>query len=67
VGANKTFKIIAHDNSKENRYIQSVRLNHKPYTKSSIHYKDIVAGGVLEFEMGSQPSSTFGVAPGDRP
>ena len=67
VGANKTFKIIAHNNSKENKYIQSVKLNDKPYTKSSIHYKDIVAGGVLEFEMGSQPSSTFGVAPGDRP
>jgi len=67
VGANKIFKIIAHNNSKENMYIQSVRLNHKPYTKSYIHYKDIVAGGVLEFEMGSQPSSSFGVDPRDRP
>lgn len=67
VGANKIFKIIAHNNSKENKYIQSVKLNGKPYTKSSIHYKDIVAGGVLEFEMGSQPSFSFGLSKKDRP
>lgn len=67
VGKNKYFKIIAHHNSKANKYIQSVRLNHKLYTKSYIHYKDIAAGGLLEFEMGSEPSLNFGVAFGDRP
>ena len=66
VGKGKTFRIIAHNNSKENMYIQSVKLNGKPYTRSYIDFKDIVRGGKLEFMMGSTPSK-FGVKPADRP
>lgn len=66
VGHDKTFKIIAHHNSKENIYIQSAKLNGNAYTKSYITFNDITAGGTLEFEMGSQPSA-FGTLPGDRP
>ena len=66
VGKGKTFRIIAHNNSKENMYIQSVKLNGKPYTRSYIDFKDIVCGGKLEFMMGSKPSK-FGVKPADRP
>lgn len=57
---NKTFKIIAKDNSVENKYIQSAMLNGKPYEKYYIDYKDIEAGGTLEFVMGNTPSSTWG-------
>jgi len=67
VGNGKTFTIIAHNNLKENKYIQSVKLNGKPYTKSYFHHNDIVAGGTLEFEMGPAPSTTFGVNKEDRP
>ena len=66
VGKGKTFRIIAHNNSKENMYIQSVKLNGMPYTRSYIDFKDIVRGGKLEFMMGSKPSK-FGVKPADRP
>lgn len=52
----KTFTIIAKNNSEENRYIQSVRLNGRPYTKNWISYADIMAGGILEFEMGAKHS-----------
>lgn len=47
-----TFKIIAHNVSDQNRYIKAIRLNGKRYKKWYIDYKDIVAGGTLEFEMG---------------
>ena len=67
LGGGKTFKVIAANNSKDNKYIQSVKLNGKPYTKSYINHKDIIAGGTLEFEMGAQPSKTFGVDKADRP
>lgn len=67
VGNGKTFRIIANNNSKKNIYIQSIKLNGKPYTKSYIHHKDVVAGGTLEFEMGPEPSKTFGVEKADRP
>ena len=66
VGNGKTFRIIAHNNSKENMYIQSVKLNGKPYTRCYIDFKDIIRGGKLEFTMGNKPS-TFGVKPADRP
>ena len=66
VGNGKTFRIIAHNNSKENMYIQSVKLNGKPYTRCYIDFKDIVRGGKLEFMMGNKPS-TFGIKPADRP
>ncbi|KGI61242.1 putative alpha-1,2-mannosidase [Prevotella sp. DNF00663] len=66
VGSGKTFRITTVNNSKENIYIQSVKLNGKKYTKSYINYTDIVKGGTLEFTMGNKPS-TFGTAKKDRP
>ncbi|MCR5076864.1 MAG: GH92 family glycosyl hydrolase [Prevotella sp.] len=66
VGNGKTFRIAAHNNSAENIYIQSAKLNGKPYTRSYIDFKDIVRGGTLEFTMGSKPSQ-FGVKAADRP
>lgn len=62
----KTFTVKALDNSPENVYVQSVRWNGKPYTKSYLYYKDIMGGGTLEFTMGPNPSK-FGTAKKDRP
>ena len=56
VGNGRTFEIMAHHNSDKNIYIQHARLNGKPYEKSYIDYRDIAAGGILEFEMGPEPS-----------
>lgn len=66
VGNGKTFRVVAHNNSSENKYIQSAKLNGNPYTRSYIDFKDIVRGGTLEFVMGNKPSQ-FGVKPSDRP
>ena len=63
----KTFTIEAENNSEENIYIQSAGLNGKAYTKSYIHYQDIMNGGVLKFVMGKTPNYTFGAAGEDRP
>ena len=56
LGDGKTFTIEAVNNSDTNIYVQSARLNGKPYDKSFIDYKDIVAGGTLTLIMGPQPS-----------
>ncbi len=56
----KTFKVIAKNNSVQNKYIQGVTLNGKPYDKYYIDFKDIEAGGTLEFQMGNTPSATWG-------
>jgi len=63
----KTFKFIAENNSKENIYIQSVELNGKPYSKSFITHKTILAGGTLIFKMGNTPNVNFGKNQEDRP
>ena len=50
-----TFKMTVLNNSDSNRYIQNITLDGKAYTKGYIEYKDIVSGGELVIEMGSEP------------
>jgi predicted alpha-1,2-mannosidase len=54
------FVIKAYNSSKENKYIQSARLNGQMYNKSWITHDDVINGGTLEFEMGSQPNKNWG-------
>jgi len=67
VPGGKSFTVRARNNSPENVYIQSVELNGKPYGKSYITHRDIIAGGELAFTMGPEPNKAFGSAPEDRP
>ena len=55
-GRDIMFNVIAQNNSDRNRYIQSVALNGKPYTKAYIEHKDITAGSTLVLDMGPQPA-----------
>lgn len=54
-----TFTITARNNSEQNRYIQSVRLNGEPYRQPWINHADITAGGTLELTMGAKPARWF--------
>ncbi len=58
----KTFTLIAHRVSSRNVYIQSVRLNGKPYDKNYIRHEDILAGGRMEFVMGAEPNLQWGTS-----
>ncbi|OOQ59749.1 GH92 family glycosyl hydrolase [Mucilaginibacter pedocola] len=64
---NKTFTITAKNNSRQNKYIQKVELNGKPYPYTYILHKKLVAGGNLVFYMGSKPGKTYGVAAASHP
>ena len=66
VGDGKTFTIKAINNSDENIYVQSARLNGKRYDKSYIDYRDIITGGTLELVMGPKPSK-WGTSKKNRP
>lgn len=55
IGA-KPFVIRAKNLSKANRYIQSVRLNGKPYHQMKLRLGDLRAGGELELIMGPTPT-----------
>lgn len=58
----KTMVVRAKNNSKVNCYIQSVKLNGKPYPKTYITHSTLLEGGVLEFTMGSKPNTSYGAA-----
>jgi len=64
---NKKLTILAKNNSKDNKYIQSVSLNCKPVKKSSIRHEDILNGGVLEFTLGDKPNKNWASADEDLP
>lgn len=53
----KDLVINAPNNSEKNIYVQGVKLNGKAYDKTYFLHEDLAAGGVIEFEMGNQPSS----------
>ena len=55
------FVVRALDNSPENVYIQSAKLNGEPYNKCYINFRDIAAGGELELQMGAEPNPEWGV------
>lgn len=62
VYSGKKFTIEAKKLNKENSYIQSATLNGKPFNQSWITHQDIVNGGRLVFEMGSEPNKKWGVS-----
>jgi len=53
----KKFVIKANNLSRKNIYIQSVKLNGSDYNKSYFTHQTLIEGGVIEFEMGSEPSN----------
>lgn len=56
----KTFAMIAHNNSKENIYIEKVKLNGKTYSKSYISYSEIANGGRIDIYMTSDANNGWG-------
>ncbi len=55
----KTFTVLAPNVSRENIYIQSVKVNGQPYDKSYITHQQIMDGAIVEFEMGNQPGEIW--------
>lgn len=55
----KTFTVNAPAVSRENIYIQSVKVNGQPYTKSYLTHELIMSGATVEFEMGAAPGPVW--------
>ncbi len=58
----KTFSVIAHNNSAQNIYIQSAKLNGQPLNRAWLRYEEITGGGKLELEMGATPNENWGAS-----
>jgi predicted alpha-1,2-mannosidase len=62
-----TFTVLAHNNSKDNMYVQSAKLNGRPLDRAWLRYSEIVAGGTLELFMGPKPNEAWGRDPKQLP
>jgi predicted alpha-1,2-mannosidase len=58
----KEFVILAHNNSHENKYVQSIRLNGKALNQVWFRHSDIANGGTLDVTMGNAPNTQLGSA-----
>jgi predicted alpha-1,2-mannosidase len=61
------FTIQSLNNSKDNFYIQSAKLNGKEYNNSYINFDDIQKGGKLKFELSNAPSKIWADQPENVP
>lgn len=59
------FRIVTHDNSAANQYIQRASLDGQPWHRSWFHHDQLTDGGTLELWLGSEPNRDWGV--GDLP
>lgn len=58
-----TFVIEASDVSRENKYIQSAMLDGEPLNKPWFYHKQLIDGGTLKLQMGSEPNASWGSQP----
>lgn len=58
----KVFTIKAINTSRDNKYIQSAKLNGRPLNRPRFSHDVIVNGGTLELIMGNRPNKEWGVA-----
>ncbi|WP_224996281.1 GH92 family glycosyl hydrolase [Cesiribacter sp. SM1] len=63
----KEVVIEAPANSSGNRYVESMKLNGKPYSKNWISHSDLMNGATIHFEMSDTPNKQRGTGEEDFP
>jgi predicted alpha-1,2-mannosidase len=63
----RVFTVRTHNNSAQNFYVQSAKLNGKPLNRAWLRHAEVVGGGLLELTMGPQPNEAWGSAPDQLP
>lgn len=63
----RSFVVRALNAGPEAPYIQSAKLNGRPYSKCCLDHADLVAGGELELVMGERPNPGWGTGAGNLP
>ena len=63
----KKLVIDAPGNGPQNCYIQSASFNDSPLNRAWLKHDEIMEGGVLHFEMGSEPNKNWGSDESDSP
>jgi len=63
----KTVVINAPKNSADNKYVNSLTINGKPYSLNWLSHKALLGGEVLNFDMSAMPNKQRGTGKGDVP
>lgn len=63
----KKIIINAPENSPSNKYIQSMELDGKKYSKNFLSHKKLMEGATINFEMGNKPNKKRGTKKSDFP
>ncbi|MFT5757623.1 MAG: putative alpha-1,2-mannosidase [Alteromonadaceae bacterium] len=63
----KELVIKANNNLDNNHYIESTKLNGKPYEKTWLDHHEIQAGGTLDFSMSATPNKQWAISSNARP
>lgn len=58
----KKLIISAPGNSAENKYVQALTVNGKPWDKNWLNHFDLQQGGLLQFKMGATPNKSRGTS-----
>lgn len=65
--AGDVYTIKANNNSKDNVYIQGMKIDGQPYNKLYINQSQFHNGMMIEFDMGPTPNKNWGTAPDSAP
>ncbi len=57
----------AQNNSSRNRYIQAIELNGKAWSANYFSHENLLKGGTIRYNMGSEPNKSRGTSEADRP
>ncbi|QMW03964.1 GH92 family glycosyl hydrolase [Spirosoma foliorum] len=63
----KELIIKAPNNSDQHKYINTLRLNGKTYSKNWLSHKELTQGATLDFDMSTTPNRQRGIKPEDFP
>ena len=63
----KKVVLKANNTSSKNRYISSIKLNGKPYTKNYFTHQDLMNGAKIVYDMSSTPNKARGIQESDAP
>ena len=67
LGNGGAFTVLAPGASRQNKYVQSARLNGAPLERPWFTHDQLIAGGVLEIALGPRPNKLWGSRPEDAP
>jgi predicted alpha-1,2-mannosidase len=63
----KIISINAANNSSQNKYVNSLSVNGKPYTFNWLSHSALLKGATLNFNMSAQPNKLKGIKPSEAP